>query len=246
MLAQRIASGLAALIAAIDGAMFPQFAGAVASTDEAGVARVYHRASQLMAVVLMPLSLVMALFSREIVLVFSGNAAAVESTHTVLTLLAAGMLLHSLSHPPHYLQLACASWGLISKANVVLLLIIPLLYVAFAMRFGAVGGASVWILLNVGYLTTIPLMHRRLLRGEQWRWLAGAVALPFTGAFVPAAIAFWVRPAAAGTAVTLLYLAVASLAAMSAAAAVTPETRVFLRALLRRTAAPIVDGPAVS
>jgi hypothetical protein len=41
-----------------------------------------------------------------------------------------------------------------------------------------VGAASVWLLLNVSYVAIgVPLTHRRLLKGEAWRWF-GDVGLP--------------------------------------------------------------------
>ena len=47
---------------------------------------------------------------------------------------------------------------------------LPLLIFS-AIRFGQLGAAAVWLVLNAVYfMTGVPLTHRRLLRGETARW----------------------------------------------------------------------------
>jgi hypothetical protein len=48
-----------------------------------------------------------------------------------------------------------------------------------ASFYGAVGAAFMWVIFNCGLLLVgIQLMHRRLLKGEQWRWYLEDVGLP--------------------------------------------------------------------
>src|SRR5438270_2615959 len=170
-LAQRIASGLYALIVAVDGVTFPHFSGAVAAGDEREIASVYHRGAQVMAVLLVPAAVVAAIFSREVLTLLTRDAAAVRNADLVLTLLAAGMLLHGIFQAPYYMQLAYGRWRLISITNGVLVATILPLYVAGGKVFGAAGAAAVFVLLNLAWALTMPLMHRRFVRGEQRRWL---------------------------------------------------------------------------
>jgi hypothetical protein len=59
-------------------------------------------------------------------------------------------------------------------------------------HFGAAGGASAWLMLNGAYvLFTLPLMHRRILRGEQWRWYGIDVGLPLVAALAAAGGCRW-------------------------------------------------------
>ncbi len=52
----------------------------------------------------------------------------------------------------------------------------PMIYYA-TLRWGAVGSAGVWIVLNCGYLLiSAPVMFRRLLPAEKWRWYVSDVA----------------------------------------------------------------------
>jgi hypothetical protein len=42
-----------------------------------------------------------------------------------------------------------------------------------------VGGALTWVILNIGYVIfEIPLMHRRLIKSDMWRWYFIDVGLP--------------------------------------------------------------------
>jgi O-antigen/teichoic acid export membrane protein len=237
-LAQRLASGLYALIIAVDGAIFPRFSGAVATGDESEVARVYHRGSQIMAVLLVPPAVIAALFSREILMLWTHDAVAVRNTHVVLTLLVCGMLLHAFVQAPFYLQWAYGWWRLISTTNAVLLLTILPLYLVMARIFGAPGAGLVWLLLNISYVVTVPLMHRRFLRAEQRRWIIHDVGLPLAGALTVAGAAYWLLPDGFGALQTFLYLAGAGLAAVGAAAALASEIRGLLFPYVRRTATP--------
>jgi O-antigen/teichoic acid export membrane protein len=237
-LAQRLASGLYAVIVAVDGAIFPRFSGAVATGDESEVARVYHRGAQIMTVLLAPLAVVGALFSRQLLMLWTHDAATVSNTHVVLTLLVCGMLLHAFVQAPFYLQWAYGWWRLISAANAVLLLTILPLYVVMARTFAAPGAAVVWVLLNIAYAGTVPLMHRRFLRGEQRRWIINDVGLPLAGALAVAGAAYWLLPSGLGALQTLLYLGVAGLVTTAATASLASEIRGLLLPYVRRTAAP--------
>jgi O-antigen/teichoic acid export membrane protein len=218
-MAQRLASGLYAAILAVDGAVFPRFSAAAARGDEGELARTYHRACQLMAVLLAPLAAVTAFFAREILQVWTGDAVAVARTHAVLVLLVAGMLLHALAQGPIFLQIAHDRWRLISVTNVALLLTILPAYVAAATLYGAAGAAAVWVVLNLGYLTMVPRM--RLLTGERRRWLLDDVLLPLAGAVAVVAAAHAAMPAQLGAVAAIAYAIVTGIVATLAAAALS-------------------------
>jgi O-antigen/teichoic acid export membrane protein len=235
-MAQRLAGGLYAAIVAVDGAIFPRFSAVAARAGDGELARTYHRACQLMAVLLMPAAAVTAFFSREILQVWTGDAAAVEHTHLVLVLLVAGMLLHALMQAPYFLQVAHDRWRLIARTNAVLLVTILPAYLVMARLYGALGAAAVWVVLNLGYLTMVPRMHRTLLPGQGRRWLLDDVLLPLAGAVAVAAAAHAAMPAHLGAAAALAYAAAAGLVATIAAAALAPNVRRMLVPSMKRIA----------
>jgi O-antigen/teichoic acid export membrane protein len=230
-LAQRLATGLYALIVAVDAATFPQFSAATAANDDAVVARVYHRAAQVMAVLVAPAAVVIAIFSREVLMLWTRSAAAVTNAHLVLTLLAAGMLLHALAQASIFLQIAHARWRLIGISNAVFVLTILPSYALMGARFGGAGAAAVWVVLNAGYVATVPLMHRRLIRGELRQWAISDVCLPVGAAFATAAIAHSLLPLHLGALGLLAYVAATSIATTLACAATSAQLRQAIRLL---------------
>jgi O-antigen/teichoic acid export membrane protein len=239
-LAQGVASGMYAVIISVDGAVFPQLSGLVARGGGAELSEVYHRGSQLMAVLLAPIAVVAALFPREVLFAWTGDAAAVENASLVLSLLVAGMLLHGLVQAPYYLQIAHGWWRLILRTNLLLLLAVVPLNILMARAYGGPGAALVWVLLNVCYLLTLPLAHRRFLKGEQGRWLFEDVFLPLAGALCAGAAARWLMPPRLSRVEALTYLCAAGALAAAAAVSLAPRVRVTVFALLRWGAEPFV------
>lgn len=235
-LAQSVINGLYAIIISIDGALFPQLAGLVARDNQPELAKAYHRGAQLMSVTLIPVAVMLIIFSREILTLWTGDPAIVVNTHLVLTLLAGGMLLHGLMQAPYYLQVAYGWWRLISYTNLILLPSIIALYFIMARNYGGPGVAWVWILLNTCYLITMPLMHRRFLKGERRRWLFEDVCLPLSGVLVVEAVTHWLFPPNLSRIELLTYLSLAGVLALAVAALLTSQLRNSLIARLRRTA----------
>jgi O-antigen/teichoic acid export membrane protein len=224
-LAQRLGSGLYSLICSSNSAVFPHFAAAVMNDAPRELAHAYHRASQLMAVLLMPAAAVMALFAREVLTVWTGDAAAVAHTHVVLALVVVGMLFHGIAQAPFYLQVAHGAWRLINITNLVLVLTILPLYAVMASLYGATGAAAVWVVLNVGYLLAVPVMHRRFLTGELRSWLRYDVVTPLAGAVLVAGAARWLMPPDLGRGAMLGWMLAAGALASTATAALAPHIR---------------------
>jgi O-antigen/teichoic acid export membrane protein len=235
-LAQSLTNGLYAIIISLDGALFPQFSGLVAQGSETELSHVYHRGCQIMSVILMPAAILMAIFSREVLTIWTGDPVIVENTHLILTLLVGGMLLHGLFHPPYYLQIAYGWWRLISNTNLVLLLSIIPLNILIAKSYGGPGAAAVWVLLNVCYLVTVPIMHRRFLRGQERRWFFEDVCLPLGGALIIGGAAYWLIPKHLSRFEMLAYLSAVGMLSVAATVMLASQLRSSILAHLRRSA----------
>jgi hypothetical protein len=77
------------------------------------------------------------------------------------------------------LQLAHGWTSLSFYKNIIaIIILIPLLFLLIHY-LGAVGGATVCVLGNAGYVIfEIPIMHRRILRGDMWHWYIVDNGLP--------------------------------------------------------------------
>jgi O-antigen/teichoic acid export membrane protein len=137
------------------------------------------------SVLVLPVAVVMAVFSKEILLLWTQNPTTTAQTAPILSLLVIGTALNGMMNLPYALQLAHGWTQLAFYINVVAVAVLgPLVYV-LASHYGAIGAASVWAGLNSGYvLIGIQLMHRRLLRGEMWRWYVEDFGMPLMGVLV--------------------------------------------------------------
>jgi O-antigen/teichoic acid export membrane protein len=225
-LASRVAGGLSYLTGPVCAAFFPRFSQLVARNDTQELARLYHRACQLMSVLIMPLAAVLTLFSYELLLVWTQDRSIAENGHLVLSLLAVGTALNAVASLPHVLQLAYGWTRLALVGNTAATLLLgPLIYF-MSIKYGGVGAAIVWVTLNALYIGgVVTFMHRRLLRGELWRWYRYDIGPPL---FATAAIgSLWnlliPTPESGWLAVPELMLAL--IAMFAAAVVAAPEIR---------------------
>jgi O-antigen/teichoic acid export membrane protein len=132
-----------------------------------------------MAVVILPVAVVLAFFSKEILELWTNNPNMALHASLLVSLLTIGNALNGLMHIPYALQLAHGWTKLAFFQNIVAVVVLaPAIYFA-TLRWGTIGAASVWIAINSGYiLITIHIMHRRLLRNEKWSWYFSDVIKP--------------------------------------------------------------------
>jgi len=80
---------------------------------------------------------------------------------------------------PYTLQLAYGWTKLAFYKNVVAVIFLVPLMVWMVQMYQGIGAAWVWIILNLGYfIFEVPIMHRRLLKGEMGKWYRRDVFLP--------------------------------------------------------------------
>lgn len=230
-LAGVLAGSLQLFITPIFSVVFPRLSALVAQGGE-GVRQLYHQGTQLMAALVLPTAAILGLFAVQAVTLWTGDGAVAEHVAPILVLLVAGTAMNGLMHLPYALQLA-SGWTRLGLQFAVLKVIVfvPLLIWA-APRYGAVGGAAVWALLNAAYLALgVPLTHRRLLQGDAPRWLLVDVGYPLFAVALVAGAAAYAVPEDATRWAALMQLACAGAAALLAAVLAAPELR---RPLLAR------------
>lgn len=170
-LAGAVAAGLQYLGNPVFTAFFPSFTHCLAKGDASGLRAQYHKASQILSVVVLPVAGALVFFPKHVLLAWTMNPAIVANTHELVRLLSLGTAMNLLASIPYGMQLA-HRWtrlGVIANA-VAAAVLLPALYFSVP-RYGAAGAAAVWVVLNAGYvLVYVQVMHRRILPGEQWGW----------------------------------------------------------------------------
>jgi O-antigen/teichoic acid export membrane protein len=232
--ATTIALGTAVVAVPVFNAYFPRLTALVAAGDGAALARTYHQGCQLMAVLVIPIALVFALFGPALIFVWTGKPEVGARSGPLAALLVGGTALNALMCVPYALQLASGRTRIALRITIFLIvLMVPLLLVLVPWA-GATGGAAVWLILNAIYVVIgIPPTHALLGGRHGLAWLRDDVLMPGLGA-LPALLAVrFLCPLPEGRLGLLLLLAVAGIGAVAGAFAATPKLRREGFALLR-------------
>jgi O-antigen/teichoic acid export membrane protein len=227
-LASTVASVIWSLILPVAAAIFPRFAQLYQQPDEAALADLYHRACQFIAVVLLPTAMVLIFFSWEVVWSWTGSVEIANQTRWIVTLLVFGTTINGMTLVAGYLQ-AAAGWPQlimwINLGNAIAL--VPAIWWA-ANKYGAIGAATIWVVLNSGYLLIgIPVMHTRLLKRHLVQWLRSDLVVPLTVCLSVAGCATLFKPAPESRVVLALFLAATGFSCLALTTVACPECRNF-------------------
>ena len=134
--------------------------------DNQELSDIYHQGAQLVTVLTGPAALLLCFCAGGIVYLWSGNADLAERTAPILSVLTLGAFLNGLMRIPYQLQLAHGWTSLTLKTNIVAVItLVPAIFI-IVPRYGAMGAAWLWVLLNASYVLIVPqLMHRKLAIG---------------------------------------------------------------------------------
>ncbi len=191
VLAAGVASNLEAIILPISTAYFPQFTQLNASKNDELLKRKFHESSQLIALIVIPIGSVMFFLSKQVLFVWTGNSVIAQNTYILLSILICGMTFNTLMTIPYVLTLA-AGWAKFGYriSIVALVFLIPFIFYS-TKAYGAMGGASAWALLNIGFLLfAMQYFFSRLMKNEKLKWYWNTVLLPLTIS-IPLGIGFY-------------------------------------------------------
>ncbi len=197
VLAASVAAALSRLVQPWFNALYPRFAQLCATGDDAALRAAYHWGSQWLAVTLLPVAAVTAVFSEELLWLWTRDSALAGAAAPLLSLLVIGSALNGLMNLPYAMQLAHGWTALALWSNVLAVsLALPAIW-WLATHFGAIGAASVWVAINVGYvLLVLPVMHRRILTGALGQWYLKDVGPPAAASAAAAVVMRTIAPPA--------------------------------------------------
>ena len=172
-----IASSITLINGPITQALLPRITRLSQQGDIAGVLALYRQATQGIAAIAGSLSLVIAVFARQILWVWTGDMTFASGYAPVLALYAIGNGFLAVAAFPYYLQYAKGDLRLHLWGNVVFVLVLMPAIVLATSRFGAIGAGAVWASTNLlFFLCWTPIVHRRFVPGVHAQWLAHDVA----------------------------------------------------------------------
>jgi O-antigen/teichoic acid export membrane protein len=210
----------------------PQFSKLHAAGDEAGFTRLYHQAAQLISIMAGSAAVVLIIFAKPFLALWTQNLQLAEQTAPLLQVLALGYLLNLSVSTAYLAQLAHRWTGLVIRVNALALTIVIPMLLWIVPRYGAIGAAWVWTALNASYfLVLVHFMHRRILKAEKWRWYATDVITPIAAAAIGAGVIRLVVPLDELNLIgQAAVIALAAVAALLASTASSPVYRTIVRA----------------
>jgi len=227
-LASVVAMSLGRLFTPVFYSIYPRFTQLVSIDDQDGLKRLYHKSCQFMSVLILPIASVIALFSYEILLLWTQNPITAEKSHLLVSILICGTALNGLMNLPYALQLAFGWTRLSFFKNIIAVILLVPLIIYMTKHYGAVGAASIWLSLNMcDVFFVIPIMHRRLLRKEEWRWYWQDVGMPLAASLIIAGLGRVIIKGPMSSLETLLYLTIVSISTLAITAIATPTTRAW-------------------
>ena len=234
-LASSVAANLLRLVSPVQQAVFPRFSALAATGDQTALASIYHRSAQLMAILTVPVAIILIVFPREVLYVWTGDLHTAQAAGIILSLLTAGTLVNALLYPPYTLQIAHGWTRLIFTTTLAAAIVLVPALILLAMKFGALGASTVWLMLNLCFVfVLVPLMHRRLLRGEMKRWFIHDTALPLAAGLSVAILGRLLLPQGLSRTGLLVVIGLIGVLTLLATAAMTRELRADGRAWASR------------
>jgi O-antigen/teichoic acid export membrane protein len=178
-LASMVAMSLGRIFTPVFYSIYPRFTQLVAVNDQDRLKQLYHKSCQFVSVLILPVAIVVTLFSYEIILIWTQSPVTAEKSHILVRILICGTAINGLMNLPYALQLAYGWTKLSFLKNIIAVIMLIPLIIYMTNVYGAIGAAIVWLALNLGYIIfEIPIMHIRLLQTEKWKWYWRDIGIP--------------------------------------------------------------------
>jgi O-antigen/teichoic acid export membrane protein len=210
----------------------PRYTQLYTAGDNEDLKSIYRVSCRLNAIIIVPTVIILALFSKEALLIWTRNPDIADHAHLILSLLVIGYGLNQLACLPFALQVAAGWVKLAVYTNAAALVIIVPALVITTHFYGGVGAASVWIVLNSIYVFIyVNLLHGRILKGEARQWYAGILP-PFVLAIGVGLLGRLLLPAIAGFEI-VLYVGLLWMLVIVVVVIATPGMRKMIPVLSR-------------
>lgn len=226
-LAWQIAGALYLIYSPLYNAYLPAIAAAVSAGDRDAIWRQARDGALLMAALVIPLAVIILVFSHEIIFVWTGNVLTADRTYLFLSVVFAGAACHALFFIPYAVQMSFGRTNI--TLAVALVLLVPMVLVMFVVGLyggNAIAVASVWAAFSLMFLIGTTLeTTRSLLRVSVSSWVWVTLMVPAgVSAVVSGAVQGLVELEGSRVVVGLWVLCI-YLVSFSAMLAVSPKVR---------------------
>jgi O-antigen/teichoic acid export membrane protein len=179
MLATVVVGGLFVIVSPTFNTIYPRFTALVVTGNIEKLTDLYRTGTRVLATILFPAAMSLAIFSEDLVRLWTGNPDVATHVAPIISLLVMGTALQGVMYFPYALQLAYGMTRLpLIICSIMVIVMVPLI-IFLAWTYQALGGAMSWLAVNVLYLLLGTwLTHRYLLKGIGKKWLTQDVGIP--------------------------------------------------------------------
>ncbi|GAV19745.1 colanic acid exporter [Mariprofundus micogutta] len=179
-LASMMAEAVILLAAPISNAISPRMAQMVgANVKKSVMVTFFHLSAQSVNVLVVPLGLMLAVFSYEVLYSYTGSVEIAANASLALSIMAVAKILHANMLVPYSLQLAVGRLKLTVIINAISLCFFLPLVLVLAKSYGMEGAASAWLLVTLGYVFIgMPLILKQDLQGQWKTWILSNIFVP--------------------------------------------------------------------
>lgn len=166
------ASGVMLFSAPFSMVLQPRLAKLKAEGKDKELLTLYRQATQFVASITVPASIVLAFFPEQVLWLWTNNLSVATATAPVLRLYALGNAALAFTTFPYYLQYANGTMRLHLIGNTCFALVLIPSIIWATLHFGMIGAAKVWFLANISFfLIWTAFVHRRFIKNTHLRWL---------------------------------------------------------------------------
>jgi len=155
----------------ISTTLFPVFAQLHAIGDDGAAISYYLKGSEIVIAGVIPTTVVLCVFSRTILHVWSHQTEVVEHVHGVLSMLSPFAAIGALIHLATMFSWAYGKTKMIAYTNWISVLVLVPAVVFGTKRYGLIGAIVAWgITRALQAIVQMAISHRQLLRAARWQW----------------------------------------------------------------------------
>lgn len=166
-------------IGVIGNALLPKMVEVVARGQHQASVDAFHQYNRFMISVVAPIGLFLALFSKEILAIWTQNPETTENVWLAVSILTLGTMFNGFMHLPYYFMLAQGETKFTIYQNIIASIILTPLLFWWTKRWGLTGATLVWFSVNLAYnIICLPLVHKWFIRDNVWKTYRQDMGLP--------------------------------------------------------------------
>ncbi len=174
---------------------FPRFTSLISTKNKNTLKKLYHKASQLVSVAILPIAGVVFFFSRELIYLWTNDMQTAISVSPIVSLLFAGTAFSNLIDIPYNLTVAYGWVKLPFYRSFVMLVLATPMVIILSLEHGGIGAALAWALINFTQLAILPwFIHKKILVTELKQWIVFDTGIPLVTLIVTLSFFHFIFP----------------------------------------------------